>query len=306
MASRQQRRQKPRGSSPGGSASQSRRSTSQKKATPWYIQPWALGLVVVIVAAVVILFVFLANNNKPKTTAAPSNFGPVPSSVLTPLINPPAGTYAAVGTGGTSDPWSPLHGATGLGTSPPELLYYGAEFCPYCAFERWSTINALSRFGTFSQLSLMKSSSSDVYPSTNTFSFYKSSYSSPYLKFTPIEAEDRNQTLLQTPTAAQNTVVSSYNSGGYFPWMDLANLASTNSPGSAAGALHVSANDTGSAAMTWSQIANTLGTASSPQAQAIFGRANWLTAGICKATKNTPKSVCSVTPTPTLEKQLKF
>ena len=29
----------------------------------------------------------------------------------------------------------------------PEMLYIGAEFCPYCAASRWSMALALSRFG---------------------------------------------------------------------------------------------------------------------------------------------------------------
>ncbi|HSR26568.1 MAG TPA: DUF929 family protein, partial [Candidatus Eisenbacteria bacterium] len=35
-------------------------------------------------------------------------------------------------------------------TGRPEVLYVGAEYCPYCAAERWPLIVALSRFGTFS------------------------------------------------------------------------------------------------------------------------------------------------------------
>ena len=34
----------------------------------------------------------------------------------------------------------------------PEILYIGAEFCPYCAAERWAIAVALSRFGTLSPL----------------------------------------------------------------------------------------------------------------------------------------------------------
>ncbi len=35
----------------------------------------------------------------------------------------------------------------------PEVFYTGAEYCPYCAAQRWPLIVALSRFGTFSGLS---------------------------------------------------------------------------------------------------------------------------------------------------------
>ena len=40
----------------------------------------------------------------------------------------------------------------------------GAEYCPYCAAERWSMIVALGRFGTFSGLQTMRSSSTDSRP----------------------------------------------------------------------------------------------------------------------------------------------
>ena len=63
----------------------------------------------------------------------------------------------------------------------------GAEYCPYCAAERWAMAVALSRFGTFSNLRLIHSSSADIYPNTPTLSFYKSSYTSKYVQFTPVE-----------------------------------------------------------------------------------------------------------------------
>ena len=48
----------------------------------------------------------------------------------------------------------------------PEVLYMGGEYCPYCATERWSLILALDRFGSFSGLEYMQSSSTDIYPNT--------------------------------------------------------------------------------------------------------------------------------------------
>jgi hypothetical protein len=46
----------------------------------------------------------------------------------------------------------------------PEIIFLGAEFCPYCATERWSIVMALSKFGTFSHLVGTTSSSTDVDP----------------------------------------------------------------------------------------------------------------------------------------------
>jgi thiol-disulfide isomerase/thioredoxin len=63
----------------------------------------------------------------------------------------------------------------------PLIVYIGAEYCPYCAAERWAAVIALSRFGTFTGLGQTHSSSSDVYPDTATLSFHGAVYASQYL-----------------------------------------------------------------------------------------------------------------------------
>ena len=71
----------------------------------------------------------------------------------------------------------------------------GAEYCPYCAAERWAMIVALSRFGTFSGLqhralrAVNGAGQAEPYPNTPTFTFHGSSYTSKYLTFTPVEME---------------------------------------------------------------------------------------------------------------------
>ena len=42
-------------------------------------------------------------------------------------------------------------------TGKPEVLFVGAEYCPFCAAERWPLIVALSRFGHFGALHNMQS-----------------------------------------------------------------------------------------------------------------------------------------------------
>ena len=107
--------------------------------------------------------------------------------MIATTVNVPAATLAQVGAGSVTTPpaGSPATPLTSGGK--PEMLYIGAEYCPYCAFERWGMIVALSRFGSFSGLRTMHSSSTDVYPNTPTWTFYKSSYTSKYLTFTPVE-----------------------------------------------------------------------------------------------------------------------
>ena len=90
----------------------------------------------------------------------------------------------------------------------PEILYIGAEYCPFCAAERWALVMALSKFGTFTGLKGTSSSAIDTNPSTPTFSFYGSTYKSPYISFVPVELQTNTYSAslgtyptLQTPTS---------------------------------------------------------------------------------------------------------
>ena len=116
----------------------------------------------------------------------------------------------------------PLTDKNSAGKTVPEILYVGAEYCPYCAAQRWSTIVALSRFGTWSDLGNMTSYAHDEYPNTPTFTFVKAKYTSPYIAFTSVEeytnylnaAKSYYQTL-QKPTAAQVKLVEKYDTPKY-------------------------------------------------------------------------------------------
>ena len=69
----------------------------------------------------------------------------------------------------------------------PEVLYVAAEYCPYCVAENWPLIVALSRFGEFSGLSTSRSPNFDNVRPVDGWTFYGSSYTSPYLAFAPVE-----------------------------------------------------------------------------------------------------------------------
>jgi hypothetical protein len=83
---------------------------------------------------------------------------------------------------------------------------------------------ALSHFGTFSGLQGIASSSTDVYPYTQSFTFYHSTYLSSYLNFMPVENEDTNENSLQNPTAAEVKVLEEWDDrdGVFsFPFLDI-------------------------------------------------------------------------------------
>jgi Domain of unknown function (DUF929) len=169
----------------------------------------------------------------------------------------------------------------------PLITYVGAEYCPYCAAERWALAVALSRFGTFSHLSATHSAGTDVYPNTQSLSFYGSSYSSAFVDFQPVE-EATNQVVngsyetLQTPTAAQSALMDKYDAAGSIPFLDIANKYVV------AGASFWPQVLQG---LSRGQIAAQLSNPSSPVAQAIDGTANDITAAIGNVTGNQPSSV---------------
>lgn len=301
------RNTRPRPSTRRQGASPKRRPGAQRLSTsvvrPWWRGPWALVGVAVAVIAVVVGFVALGQASSSSPNPLPTSDQAVPATVLAAVTNPRPQVLSAVGDGHVTDPLHLLPaGPMERGSDgKPLLLYLGADYCPFCAAERWSLVAALSRFGTFSNLHLMTSSSNDVFPDTNTFTFAGSSYSSPYLDFQAVETETRDRQPLQTPDTTQQHLLETYDVPPYtsqtggIPFLDFGNQLVAASSGYSPGLLQ---------GMSWEQIAAQLGAAASPQAQAILGNANWLTAGICRITGNQPATVCTTAPISALEAQL--
>jgi hypothetical protein len=169
----------------------------------------------------------------------------------------------------------------------PGILYVGANYCPYCAATRWSLIIALMRFGTFSGLKYMTSSSTDIFPNTVTFTFYNSSYSSSYVSFVSVETTTNTKAPLQQPNGTEIALVNKYDTaqGQPIPFIDFGNrklqIGGIFSPG---GVL---------TSKDWQQTIDLMGNGSTVQSQAIIGGANLFTAAICTMDNNTPASVCS-------------
>jgi hypothetical protein len=179
----------------------------------------------------------------------------------------------------------------------PLVLYVGAEYCPFCAAQRWPLLVSLSRFGSFSGLKSAHSASDDVFPNTATLSFHGATYTSDYLAFEGVElatSERRGAQYapLQAMTAAQEAIVRTYNappyvdarSAGAIPFLDFGNqfimTGTTVDPSVLAG-------------LTDEQIAVALANPDSPVAKAVLGSANAMTAVLCQLTGGRPAAVCS-------------
>ena len=245
-------------------------------------------LVLVIVLAFV--FIKLAQNNS-SSSGSTGGRAALPASVVSQVTNVPASTLDKVGKGAAAPSptlLGPGSGAALTSNGKPEMLYIGAEFCPYCAAMRWSMAIALSRFGSFTTpLQGIHSSSTDTDPNTATLTFYKAGYASKYLNFTPVENLTVSHSLLQNPTKEQNALWAKYepdpNNRGY-PFIAFSNKAVMKGPIFDAAVLQ---------GKTWSQIAAALKDPTSPISQSVVGGANYITGAICKMTNNQPSNVCS-------------
>ena len=264
----------------------------------------ALGLIVV---AIILLgaLVLVRDNSGPSTTSTVETFSPAPSSLVSTMTSVPASVYDAVG---VSSPANPVQAPqqTGNGTAPlwlatagdgpplPVVFFYGAEFAPYAAVQRWPLILALSRFGTFNQLGLMQSSASTAFADLSTFTFWNPSstrsYTSKYLIFESVERySSLNPTggrylSLQTPDAKQAAAIASYGqTADTFALTDVANRYVLNGASFTPGVL---------AGLSQSQIAGDLATPASPLTQAVVTAANEITASICAVDNDKPGAVC--------------
>lgn len=252
-----------------------------------------VAIAVVVVAFVLIKVVHGTSSASPKTI-----YGAAASSVVHTVSQVPASTLATVGSGsGQLNRPRAIAGSPLTKNGKPEVLYLGAEYCPFCAAERWALTLALSRFGAFSGVGLIHSSSTDVYPNTATLTYYKSRYVSKYLTFTPVEMQTVDRKALQTPTAQQNTLLATYDRSPYtstpgsIPFISFGGKywligGSSYSPQ----VLH---------GLTWRQVAAAMANPASTVAQQVDGAANNLTAAVCKMTNDQPASVCA---TPTIKK----
>jgi len=253
-----------------------------------------VGSTLVVLVIVAVFVVVKLAQGSPSSSGNSSTTGTLlPASVSSQVTGVPAATLDRVGKGAVPSftrgqpPFTAGSGATLTSGGKPQMLYIGAEFCPYCAATRWSMAVALSRFGTLSPLHGIHSSSTDTDPNTATLTFYKTTYNSKYLNFTPVEVQTVSRGALQNPTAAQNAVWAKYepdpNTRGY-PFITFGNKLIMKGPIYDAAVLK---------GMSWSQIAVALKDPTSPVAQSVLGAANYITGAICKMTNNQPSDVCS-------------
>lgn len=216
-------------------------------------------------------------------------------------------SLSSVGSGTGVTPLTSVGGAALKSGGKNVFLYIGAEYCPYCAAERWGVIVALTKFGNFTGLNYMQSSSSDTFPNTATFSFVNSHYQSNYnITFVSVETQDRDHLPLQSIsslTSQEQAAFSQWDSSGSIPFIDIGGSwvirPAPSSPGTYAGSQYDPGTlSPGGSALNWTQVGSQLNTPSSSVAQAIDGTANSIIKAICAVDGNMPGSLCNLTLAP--------
>ncbi len=252
-------------------------------------------------AAIVVVLVIVVSLVVAKLTGAGENAAATPSGkasaeVVSALQSVPTSTLDKIGTGTAKAGPKKIDAPALTQGGKPRVLYVGAEYCPYCAAERWPMAVALARFGSFTGLGSTTSAADDVYANTPTLSFHGATYTSPYIAFTGVETTTNKKVgnsyvPLDTLSATDQKVFDTYNKppyvsgqGGAIPFVDI-------------GGTYVSAGATYGpdllAGKTHEQVAAALKAPSSDIAQAVDGSANLFTAAICQTTNNKPAKVCT-------------
>ncbi|MGI0141914.1 MAG: DUF929 family protein [Candidatus Micrarchaeales archaeon] len=256
------------------------------------------NIAIIVVIGLIVVAALIWHSTRGSTSGLAKYDNVLVGSSFLSNLNVPNSVLSQIGIGAAGNFPTKINGKPALtNTGKPEILYIGAEYCPYCAAERWPMVIALSRFGTFSNLHYMTSSATDFDASTPTFTFYNSTYQSSYISFVPVEMTTNVQAaanysgptmqgypVLQQLNDSQNNIVSALNPGGGIPFINFANKSFING---ATYSPQILAN------MNWSNVASQFPEVNSTISESILGSANLITAAICQATNNTPASVCA-------------
>lgn len=244
----------------------------------------AASVAVVVVIIAVVLGVVIANRPKdaPAATATAGSGG---AAALATLEKLPASLFDKAPAPSPAQAPAKLQGGTPLTQDgKPKVLYIGAEYCPFCAMERWALIGALSRFGTFTGVTETRSSSTDVHPDTPTFSFKDAKYTSDVVAFQAVETQDRDGKPLQTLDGENAALFQKFNPGGGIPWITYGGTTATNGATVDANAFE---------GKTYDQIIAGIQDPTSDIGKTVTPAINMITAQICDQTKGQPANVCT-------------
>jgi len=100
------------------------------------------------------------------------------------------------------------------------MFFMGAEYCPYCAAERWAIVRSLQKFGQWDGLKQTISAARDQ-PFLNlpTYDFTKATYNSPHIEFVAREIKDREFKPLEKLLKTEEKLVRKHNPKKEIPFL---------------------------------------------------------------------------------------
>jgi thiol-disulfide isomerase/thioredoxin len=100
------------------------------------------------------------------------------------------------------------------------VFFLGAEFCPFCAVERWAIVEALKKFGNWENLVENFSADKDEeYLNIPTFSFLKAKFSSSFVEFHALETADRDFNAIDNRRNDPYDILENYNPDHIVPFI---------------------------------------------------------------------------------------
>ena len=100
------------------------------------------------------------------------------------------------------------------------VFFLGAEYCPYCAAERWAIVRSLQKFGQWEGLKQTISAARDEqYLNLPTYDFTKATYTSSHIEFVAREIKDREFKPLQKPLKTEEKLLRKFNPKKEIPFL---------------------------------------------------------------------------------------
>ena len=241
--------------------------------------------------ALVLGVAIVAASSGPTSTAPTGDVTAQLASYFQAAVNVSNSTLESVGLPETVAPPTRVRPSLSTASTNGVVSYVGAEYCPYCAIQRWGLLVALSKFGKFTELNHhIFSSSSDAYPHLASWSFVGAKYTSKYFRFEPVELSSATHTStgeyepLERLTQPVRVAYDRFDPEGELPFVDFGNhdvtLGASSSPSVLEG-------------LSLSEIGGQLNSPRSPVAIAIDGSANYFIAALCSLAETDAPRICS-------------
>jgi thiol-disulfide isomerase/thioredoxin len=270
--------------------------------------PWAwagLAMVVLVVGASVALFLTRGGGGNEEATAASgavasgtaaggtATSGTAAGTVPAGMVKPSADASVALGQVRRESEEPMVEGGK------PLVYFMGAEWCPFCASERWALVQATSRFGRWTGLKeLLSRSGQDYFPSLPTYDLTHATYTSDYIGLRHTELATVSGDPLQKPGHFEEQLVDEYDARGSIPFLFASGppgrytVELAYSPGLLEG-------------VTFDELRKEVADkAPTEGVEAIEGQTDAITALICKLDGRQPASVCAKGPIPALEAEI--